>query len=70
MVAQIERRFIKERQREGIARAKAEGIYASGKRRLDRDRIKSLAGGGMAVAEIARSRSPIQLDNGGQRQGR
>ena len=54
MVAQMERRFIKERQREGIARAKADGIYTGGKRRLDRDRIKSLAGGGMAVTEIAR----------------
>jgi DNA invertase Pin-like site-specific DNA recombinase len=54
MVAQMERRFIKERQREGIARAKADGLYTGGKRRLDRDRIKSLAGGGTAVTEIAR----------------
>jgi Resolvase, N terminal domain len=34
MVAQMERRFIKERQREGIDRAKADGIYQGGKRRL------------------------------------
>lgn len=27
MVAQMERRFIKERQREGIERAKADGVY-------------------------------------------
>jgi DNA invertase Pin-like site-specific DNA recombinase len=54
MVAQMERRFIKERQREGIARAKADGIYLGGKRRLDRDRIKALAGGGAPVTEIAR----------------
>src|SRR3954471_4799859 len=31
MVAQMERRFIKERQREGIERAKAEGRYGGGK---------------------------------------
>lgn len=36
MVAQMERRFIKERQREGIDRAKSEGRYAGGKRRVDR----------------------------------
>src|SRR5688572_11336693 len=30
MVAQMERRFIKERQREGIARAKADGVYRGG----------------------------------------
>jgi DNA invertase Pin-like site-specific DNA recombinase len=54
MVAQMERRFIKERQRECIARAKADGIYTGGKRRLDRDRIRSLADGGLAVTEIAR----------------
>ena len=35
MVAQMERRFIKERQREGIERAKADGVYRGGKRRLD-----------------------------------
>jgi DNA invertase Pin-like site-specific DNA recombinase len=54
MVAQMERRFIKERQREGIARAKADGIYTGGKRRLDRDRIRKLAAGGIPVTEIAR----------------
>src|ERR671916_1214898 len=42
MVAQMERRFIKERQREGIQRAKAEGTYLGGKRRIDRDRISAL----------------------------
>ena len=37
MVAQMGPRFIKERQRESIARAKAEGVYAGGKRRPDRE---------------------------------
>ena len=32
MVAQMERRFIRERQREGIERARATGVYTGGKR--------------------------------------
>ena len=55
MVAQMERRFIKERQREGIARAKAEGVYRGGKRRLDRERIKALHAAGSGPAAIARA---------------
>src|SRR5215208_6675492 len=39
MVAQMERRFIKERQREGIERARAGGVYKGGKRRLDREKV-------------------------------
>ena len=54
MVAQMERRFIKERQREGIARAKSEGVYTGGKRRLDRDRIRALHATGNGPAAIAR----------------
>lgn len=55
MVAQMERRFIKERQREGIERAKATGVYLGGKRRLDRDRIRALHGAGSGPAAIARA---------------
>jgi DNA invertase Pin-like site-specific DNA recombinase len=55
MVAQMERRFIKERQREGIERAKAAGIYAGGKRRLDRERIRALSAEGTGPAAIARA---------------
>ena len=55
MVAQMERRFIKERQREGIARAKAEGIYAGGKRRLDHERIRVMHAAGNGPAAIARA---------------
>ena len=55
MVAQMERRFIKERQREGIERAKGEGVYAGGKRRLDRDRIRSLHAAGSGPAAIAKA---------------
>ncbi|MBB2962551.1 recombinase family protein [Methylobacterium sp. R2-1] len=55
MVAQMERRFIKERQREGIERAKAEGVYTGGKRRLDREHIWSLHAQGTGPAAIARA---------------
>lgn len=53
MVAQMERRFIKERQREGIARAKADGVYAGGKRRLNREQVRALHAAGTGPAAIA-----------------
>ena len=53
MVAQMERRFIKERQREGIERAKAEGRYVGGKRRIDRTAVLARKGAGESVATIA-----------------
>ena len=40
MVAQMERRFIKDRQREGIEKAKSKGAYRGGVRRIDRSRSK------------------------------
>lgn len=54
MVAQMERRFIKERQREGIERAKADGAYRGGKRRLDRTQIYTLRRSGASVTGIAK----------------
>ncbi|TBB95933.1 recombinase family protein [Rhizobium ruizarguesonis] len=53
MVAQMERRFIKDRQSEGIARAKASGIYKGGQRRIDRVQIVKLSGEGMGPSAIA-----------------
>ena len=53
MVAQMERCFIKERQRGGIERAKAVGICVGGKRRLDRERIRVLHAEGTGPAAIA-----------------
>ncbi|MBZ9905492.1 recombinase family protein [Mesorhizobium sp. BR115XR7A] len=53
MVAQMERRFIKERQRDGIEQAKRAGVYRGGKRRLDRDtvlRLKQEGNGPVAIA--------------------
>ena len=55
MVAQMERRFIKERQREGIESAKASGSYKGGKRRLDRDRIRELLQSGQGPSAIAKA---------------
>lgn len=54
MVAQMERRFIKERQREGIGRAKAAGIYQGGKKRIDRNEVAKLHASGLGAAAIAR----------------
>ena len=55
MVAQMERRFIKERQRDGIVKAKAEGAYKGGKRRLDRVKVLALSAQGHGVAAIAQT---------------
>lgn len=55
MVAQMERRFIKERQREGIQRAKAEGVYKGGQQRLDRGGMMALHEAGMGVTAIAKA---------------
>jgi DNA invertase Pin-like site-specific DNA recombinase len=53
MVAQMERRFIKERQREGIAVAKKRGIYTGGKRRIDRQKVAEMASANLSVSSIA-----------------
>ena len=54
MVAQMERRFIKERQREGIDRAKSLGRYKGGKQRIDRYEVRRLAAAGEKPSAIAR----------------
>jgi len=53
MVAQMERRFLKERQREGIERAKSFGAYKGGKRRIDHDLIEKMRSDGYSVSSIA-----------------
>ncbi|MER9458277.1 recombinase family protein [Mesorhizobium sp. M0387] len=55
MVAQMERRFLKERQREGIDRAKSSGVYRGGKARFDHQHILELARTEMGVSEIAKA---------------
>ncbi|MER9836141.1 recombinase family protein [Mesorhizobium sp. M0145] len=54
MVAQMERRFIKERQRDGIEQAKAEGTYKGGKQRLDRSKVMALRDEGKTPTQIAK----------------
>jgi len=54
-VAQMERRFIKERQREGIERAKSNGAYRGGKPRLDHDRIHQFHDEGASPSAIAKA---------------
>src|SRR5262249_15024845 len=44
----------RERQMEGIALAKCQGVYTGGKARLDRTRVKQLAEEGVGPAKIAR----------------
>ena len=44
----------RERQLEGIAMAKREGVYKGGKPRLDRERVKELSDNGLGPAAIAR----------------
>lgn len=55
MVAQMERRFIKERQREGIDRAKLKGVYKGGRPRLDHRVILQLHGDGHSASAIAKA---------------
>ncbi|MHC2457217.1 DNA invertase Pin-like site-specific DNA recombinase [Rhizobium leguminosarum] len=54
MVAQMERRFIKERQREGIEQAKSAGRYKGGKIRIDYKKIQQLAAAGVGATAIAK----------------
>jgi DNA invertase Pin-like site-specific DNA recombinase len=44
----------RERQLEGIALAKRQGVYKGGKPRLDRERVKDLSDNGLGPASIAR----------------
>ncbi|MFK0336998.1 recombinase family protein [Agrobacterium deltaense] len=54
MVAQMERRFIKERQKEGIERAKKNGLFRGGKIRLDHSLIRRLHDEGHSVNSISK----------------
>ena len=53
-LTQMERRFIKERQREGIEQARARGTYTGGRRRLDRAAIAAMTADGATPTLIAR----------------
>jgi len=54
MVSEMELGFIKERQRAGIEKAKAEGKYKGRPTSVDHDKIRSLKAEGMGATAIAR----------------
>lgn len=54
MVSEMELGFIKERQRAGIEKAKAEGVYKGRPVTLDHDKILSLYRGGTGPTQIAK----------------
>lgn len=53
-VAQFERAIIRERQREGIAKAKAKGVYRGRKPSIDPKKVIALRGQGMTPTAIAK----------------
>ncbi len=53
-VYQFERSMLLERQREGIALAKAAGKYTGGKPRIDRDKVLKCLSEGMSVGATAK----------------
>jgi DNA invertase Pin-like site-specific DNA recombinase len=53
MVAEMEVGFIKDRQRAGIEKAKAEGVYKGRPTSLDHEKIKTLHVQGVGPTEIA-----------------
>ena len=54
MVADLELKFIRDRQRAGIDAAKSKGIYQGRQKRVDDEEIRRLASKGIAKAKIAR----------------
>jgi DNA invertase Pin-like site-specific DNA recombinase len=54
MVAKMERQFILERQKAGIEKAKAEGVYKGRPVTLDHAQVKALAAQGVGATAIAR----------------
>jgi DNA invertase Pin-like site-specific DNA recombinase len=53
MVAEMELGFIKERQKAGIEKAKAEGVYRGRPAKLDHDKIRKLRAEGLGATAIA-----------------
>ena len=53
--SEFERNIIHQRQAEGIARAKARGVYRGRKKTVDENRIRLMRLEGYGISEIARS---------------
>ena len=54
MVADMELKFIRDRQRAGIDAAKKKGVYKGRQKQIDEERIRQLAAGKVPKAQIAR----------------
>ena len=52
--AEFETNLRRERQAEGIARAKRSNVYTGGERRIDRERVRRLSAEGQGPSEISR----------------
>ena len=55
--AEFERNIIRKRQAEGIAKAKAKGVYKGRKKTIDSTQVKQMKQDGMTVADITRQLS-------------
>ena len=53
--AEFETNLRKERQLEGIAKAKGAGVYRGGKRRIDRETVRAMFVAGQGPAAIAKA---------------
>ena len=53
MNAEFERNIIKKRQAEGIAKAKAKGVYKGTKKRIDREKVRQMKADGYGTYRIA-----------------
>lgn len=53
-VAQYERAMLKERQAEGIARAKAKGVYKGRKKSIDQNKVLEMKASGLGPSAIAK----------------
>ena len=52
--AELETNLRKERQMEGIAKAKEKGVYKGGKAKIDVEQVKKLKGEGLGATAIAK----------------
>jgi len=52
--AEFERNIIRKRQAEGIAKAKARGVYAKRGASINKERVKQLQANGLTITAIAR----------------
>jgi DNA invertase Pin-like site-specific DNA recombinase len=59
--AEFETNLRRERQKEGIAKAKADGVYKGTEKRIDRERVKALLAEGVGPAEVAREMKIARL---------